>query len=115
MTWHSVDIIMLKGLDSCLTLQPMSVDERLVQFLKEARDWEKKATNIPGLFLLKLPGLRGNPPSVVIEINPVDTSGTPTKKRGVVVRSVVFLWGGEWLQFCYVYVLLSHISIILKL
>ncbi|MGI0043432.1 MAG: hypothetical protein ACRD47_06955 [Nitrososphaeraceae archaeon] len=77
------------------TLQSMSIDERLNQFLKNARDWEKKATNIPGLFLLKLPGLRGNPPSIVFEINPVDASGSPTKKRGVVVRSAAEL---EWIK-----------------
>lgn len=69
----------------------MSVDERLAQFLSDARDWEKKATSVPGLFILKLPGLRGNPPSVVIEINPVDASGSPTKKRGVVIRSAAEL------------------------
>jgi len=73
----------------------MSVDERLAQFLKDAKDWEKKATNIPGLFLLKLPGLKGNPPTIVIEINPVDASGSPMKKRGVIVRSVAEL---EWIR-----------------
>lgn len=65
----------------------MSVDERLAQFLKEAKDWERRATNIPGLFLLRLPGLKDSPPSVAIEINPVNASGSPTKKRGVVIRS----------------------------
>jgi hypothetical protein len=73
----------------------MSVDERLTQFLEEARDWEKRATSIPGLFLLKLPGLKGNPPSIAIEINPVDASGLPTKKRGVVIRSAAEL---EWIR-----------------
>lgn len=76
-------------------LQSMSIDERLNQFLKNARDWEKKATSIPGLFLLKLPGLRGNLPSIVIEINPVDALGSPTKKRGVVIRSTSEL---QWIK-----------------
>jgi hypothetical protein len=69
----------------------VSVDERLTQFLIDARDWEKKATSIPGLFILKLPGSRGNPPSAVIEINPVDALGSPTKKRGVIIRSATEL------------------------
>lgn len=73
----------------------MSVDERLTQFLIDARDWEKKATSIPGLFILKLPGRRGNPLSVVLEINPVDALGSPTKKRGVIVRSTAEL---EWIK-----------------
>lgn len=73
----------------------MSVDERLEQFLKEAKDWEKRATSIPGLFLLKLPGLKGSPPSISIEINPVDASGSPTKKRGVAIRSATEL---KWIK-----------------
>jgi hypothetical protein len=62
--------------------------ERLTQFLKDGKDWERKATNIPGIFLFKLPGLRGRgSPLVAIEINPVDSSGSATKKRGIVIRS----------------------------
>jgi hypothetical protein len=62
-------------------------DQRLMQFLKEGKDWERKATNIPGIFLLRLPGLKSTAPSLAIEINPVDSSGSATKKRGVVIRS----------------------------
>ncbi len=61
--------------------------QRLMQFLKEGKDWERKATSIPGIFLLRLPGLRSSPPSLAIEINPVDSTGSATKKRGVVIRS----------------------------
>src|SRR6266513_755691 len=65
-----------------------TTDQRLTQFLKEGKDWERKATSIPGIFLLRLPGLRSGPPSLAIEINPVDPStGSATKKRGVVIRS----------------------------
>lgn len=73
----------------------MSIDERLARFLEDARDWEKRATSIPGLFLLKLPGLKNNPSSIAIEINPIDASGSPTKKRGVVIRSVAEL---KWIK-----------------
>ena len=41
----------------------------------------------PGLFLLKLPALRNRTASIVIEVNPVDTSGSPTKKRGIIIKS----------------------------
>ncbi len=64
-----------------------SADSRLVQFLKEGKDWDKKATNIPGVFLLKIPSYKGASASVAIEINPVGPSGSPTKKRGVIIRS----------------------------
>ncbi|HXG06191.1 MAG TPA: hypothetical protein VNI77_02560 [Nitrososphaera sp.] len=65
----------------------MAPDERLVQFLKNGKDWERKATSIPGVFLLKLPQFKGRAPSLAIEVNPVDASGAMTKKRGVVIRS----------------------------
>ena len=43
-------------------------------FLRDARAWERKATNIPQA-------------AIAIEINPVDSAGSATKKRGIVVRS----------------------------
>jgi hypothetical protein len=63
------------------------VDERLTQFLSQGNNWERKVTSIPGVFLLKLPAFKSRPASIVIEVNPVDTSGSPTKKRGIIVRS----------------------------
>ena len=65
----------------------MSTNERLEEFLRNGADWERKPTSIPGVFLLKLPIYRGRPASIAIEINPVDPSGSPSKKRGIVVRS----------------------------
>jgi len=55
--------------------------------LREAKDWERKATNVPGVFLLKLPPFKGRSASLAIEVNPIGASGAATKKRGVVVRS----------------------------
>ena len=55
--------------------------------LSKGKNWERKPTSIPGLFLLKLPALRNRPSSIVIEVNPVDTSGSPTKKRGIIIKS----------------------------
>jgi len=65
----------------------MTVEERLTGFLRDARAWERKATNIPGVFLLKLPSSRTRQAAIAIEINPVDSAGSATKKRGIVVRS----------------------------
>jgi hypothetical protein len=59
----------------------MSADQRLIQFLNEGKDWEKKATSIPGIFLLRLPR-KSAAPSLAIDINPVSESGSPTKKSG---------------------------------
>jgi hypothetical protein len=63
------------------------VDERLTEFLKDGKDWERKATSIPGVFLLRFPAFKSRPSSVAIEINPVDSAGAATKKRGIVIRS----------------------------
>ena len=65
-----------------------NVNEKLAQFLREGQDWEKKPTNIPGASLLKLPTFKKNPPSIAIEINPINaTTGSATKKKGIIIRS----------------------------
>src|ERR687887_399403 len=66
----------------------MSTEERLAQFLKESKDWQRKTTSIRGIFLLKLPRFKTSDESVAIEINPVNAAtGSATKKRGIVIRS----------------------------
>jgi hypothetical protein len=65
----------------------MAIEERLTGFLKDAKAWERRATNIPGVFLMKLPSSRTREAAIAIEINPVDSAGSATKKRGIVVRS----------------------------
>jgi hypothetical protein len=68
----------------------MSTEERLAQFLKESKDWQRKTTSIRGIFLLKIPRFKTSAAaeSVAIEINPVNAAtGSATKKRGIVIRS----------------------------
>src|SRR5919198_753257 len=74
----------------------VDVNEKLGQFLREGQNWEKKATNIQGIFLLKVPTSKQNPSSIAIEINPTNaTAGSATKrKRGIIIRS-----GSELEQF----------------
>ena len=62
-------------------------DEKLLQFLKSGRDWERRATTVPGIFILRLPGDGRRPASLAVELNPVDEAGRPTKRRGLVLRS----------------------------
>ena len=40
-----------------------------------------------GLFVLKMPAYKSNPTRRAVELNAVDASGSPTKKRGLVLRS----------------------------
>jgi hypothetical protein len=55
--------------------------------LEKGKDWGRKATSVPGIFLLKLPPYRGSPSQLVVEVNPTDASGNPTKKRGLILRN----------------------------
>jgi len=61
-------------------------EERIAEFLETGGDWEKLKTSIPGVFIQKLPPYRNAPERLAIEVNPVDASGNPTKRRGLLIR-----------------------------
>jgi hypothetical protein len=66
------------------------MEERLNHFLKESADWERQTTSVPGIFLLKLPRSKIGSwkEAIAIEVNPVNpTTSSPSKKRGIVIRS----------------------------
>jgi len=63
------------------------LESRLADFLKSGKDWERKQTTVPGVFVLKMPPFKGIPARLAVELNPVDAAGNPTKKRGVLLRS----------------------------
>jgi hypothetical protein len=63
-------------------------EEKLEEFLQSGKDWAKVKTSVPGVFVLKMPGSKNREPSLSVEINPVDASGSPTKRRGLIIRSV---------------------------
>jgi hypothetical protein len=72
----------------------VSIQERLTQFLKESEGWERKVTSVPGVFLLKLPSSKTSTrkEALAIEINPINpATSSPTKKRGIVIRSAAEL------------------------
>ena len=72
----------------------MSIQERLSQFLKESEGWERKTTSVLGIFLLKLPSSKTGTrkEALAIEINPINPATfSPTKKRGIVIRSAAEL------------------------
>jgi len=62
-------------------------EDKLTHFLKTGSDWSRLKTTIPGIFILKLPAYKNNPSRLAVELNPVDDSGAPTKRRGLVIRS----------------------------
>ena len=81
--------IYLPGVVSIVCVMTAAINEKLSQLLKEGQNWEKKATNIQGVFLLKLPASKQSQSSIAIEINP--TNATPgsvitTRKKGIIIR-----------------------------
>ena len=65
----------------------MSSEDKLSTFLKTGPDWGRLKTSVPGIFVLKMPAYKSSPARLAIELNPTDDSGSPTKKRGLVLRS----------------------------
>ena len=63
-------------------------EEKLEEFLENGKDWAKVKTSVPGVYVLKMPGSKNREPSLSVEVNPVDASGSPTKRRGLIIRSV---------------------------
>ena len=63
------------------------LEEKIKQVVKESHDWEKIPTTIKGIFLVKVPGRGDKGPTVLIDLNPVDESGGPTKRRGLYIKS----------------------------
>ena len=64
-----------------------SFEEKLASFLKTGPDWGRFKTSVPGVFVLKMPAYKSSPARLAVELNPVDSSGAATKKRGLVLRS----------------------------
>ncbi|HEY6163715.1 MAG TPA: hypothetical protein VIW25_02290 [Nitrososphaeraceae archaeon] len=64
----------------------MSTTDEKLRISKRRSDWEKKLTSILGVFLLKLPTFKGTSPSLAVEVNPVNRSGSAKKRRGVIIR-----------------------------
>src|SRR5487761_317880 len=64
-----------------------SFNEKLGAFLKTGSDWGRLKTSVPGVFVLKMPAYKSSPTRLAVELNPIDCSGSPTKKRGLVLRT----------------------------
>ncbi len=62
-------------------------EDKLASFLKTGSDWGRLKTSIPGIFVLKMPAYKSIPARLAVELNPSDSTGSPTKKRGLVLRS----------------------------
>ena len=65
-----------------------TVDNRLTDFLNKGKDWERKQTNVPSVFLLKLPAFRSRAACIAIEIDAMDQGGGGgNRRRGLIIRT----------------------------
>jgi len=71
-------------------LNIISLEEKLKNFLENGNDWERIKTTINGIFILKIPRskIKDIPSRIVVELNPSDEFGNPTKKRGIILRNL---------------------------
>ena len=77
---------------SCMffTIKIMSVeqkDKRLTEFLENGKDWKRKQTNIPGVFLIRLPQFRSRPACVGVELDILNRGGGSSRRRGIILRT----------------------------
>jgi hypothetical protein len=63
-------------------------EEKLSEFIQTGKDWSRFKTSVPGVFVQKLPAYRNAPTRLAVEINPVNENGQPTRRRGLLVRSI---------------------------
>jgi hypothetical protein len=65
-----------------------TINNRLTDFLKEGKNWERKQTNVPGVFLLKLPAFKSRPACIAIEIDAMGQGGGGSnRRRGLIIRT----------------------------
>jgi len=62
-------------------------DKRLVEFLENGKDWERKQTNIPGVFLIRLPQFRSRPACIGVELDALNRGGGGNRRRGIILRT----------------------------
>jgi hypothetical protein len=67
------------------------IQGQLKEHLKNAEEWGKMETPIPGVFVVKVPGSKTRPPMLFLEINPLKSNGKPMKRKGLFVRDYEML------------------------
>ena len=65
----------------------VDIQTQLKDHLKNAVEWEKMETPIPGVFVVKIPATKSRQALLFLEINPLDDDGKPIKKKGLFIRN----------------------------
>ena len=53
------------------------------EHLSSGTDWEKLRHTIAGVYVVKIPATKTRPAKLMLEVNPVDESGNPRKRKGL--------------------------------
>jgi hypothetical protein len=62
------------------------IQAQLSDHLKNGADWEKMETDVPGVYVVKVPGTKTRPALLFIEVNPLKSDGGPMKRKGLFIR-----------------------------
>ena len=55
--------------------------------MENGKDWERKETNIPGVFLIRLPQFRSRPACIGVELDVLKRGGGSSRMRGIILRT----------------------------
>jgi hypothetical protein len=69
----------------------MELTDQLKTFIEEGQDWERKATTVKGVSIIRLPKTKNRSASLAIDINPVNEHGVPMKKKGIMLMNAAEL------------------------
>ena len=60
--------------------------DHLQEHLLEGQNWEKVETDVPGVYVVKIPATKTRPAKLMVEVNPVDeATGKPKKRKGLFI------------------------------
>jgi hypothetical protein len=63
------------------------IEAQLKEHLKNGKDWEKMATPVDGVSVVKVPATKTRPALLFLEVNPLKDDGKPMKRKGLFVGS----------------------------
>lgn len=55
--------------------------------MENGKDWERKQTNVPGVFLIRLPQFRSRPACIGVELDVLNRGGGGNRRRGIILRT----------------------------
>ena len=61
--------------------------DNLSEFLTGGKTWATLRTSVPGVFVSNLPAATASPTHLLVELNPLDKSRKPQKRRDQIAKS----------------------------